>query len=184
MSPHPFLYTAVLLCAPFSCPLLNATALFSWKWRSVSLDGYWKSQLRRKTSFHGNFIVLLYCFVKRGLLLSSWVIEKSLSKNNIPLPASDSHRNSRLVGDEELASAKSPPDLNCRDDNTKHILDLYNAAKISMETMNHLSQFCKEMILSSCSFAGISEKQKRRVLLRLLSEGQMLADRRVSGPLV
>lgn len=111
------------LFVPFSSLLLNATTLFSWKWRSFSPDGYWKPQQRLKASFHSDYIALLYCFIKAGSLLSSWVIEEVLSKSKLPLPVSSFCQLTKNTFKQKLpvgrggwarGSAKHPPDFKCR----------------------------------------------------------------------
>lgn len=59
--------------APCSHWVSNGAAVFSWSWRSICPRDYWESQLRLKTSFHSNYIVVLSSFVKGGSLLSCWV---------------------------------------------------------------------------------------------------------------
>ncbi len=88
----------------------------------MSVSHFGKSQLGLKTVFHSNYTVLLYCFVKWGSLLSSWVIGESPSKNNVPLPApwppfaqlctrptTRCIKNSHLVGEDESEDLRHIP---------------------------------------------------------------------------
>lgn len=172
ISPTPSFPLFYFLSAPFSWCLLNATALFTWKWRSVSPDDHWESQLRLKTSFHSNRIVLLYCFVspvqlshrRRPLQEQSTPSRASFCSTVYPQQQADSSSNPQLAGEDESQDLPHPLITTVEvwtRYNMTHFRFVQSCTALPEKTMNH---FCREMdifFFLSCSFTTNSDKIKK-----------------------